>query len=349
MKLKQKAIGIILVLSTLLASCNTQQQETSTPNENTSEKVQQAAVNKLKIYTTLFPLEDFTKKIGGEHVNVESVIPPGSDAHTYEPSSKQMIHIAEADAFIYNGLGMESYAEKIAAALDGEKVKMLEAAQGIDTIVHEDDHQNEGKEHGHADEHHEVEEHANKEENHEADGESHDHGDFDPHVWLDPNRSILIAENIKNALVVLMPSAEEDFERNYESLKSELKKLDEEFQQLVASKTDPEILVSHAAYGYWEEVYGIHQIAVAGLAQSDEPSQKELENIITIANDKQIKYVIFEQNVTPKVAEVIRNEINAEPLRLHNLSVLTEEDNENGEDYFSLMRTNLETIDKALR
>ena len=68
-----------------------------------------------------------------------------------------------------------------------------------------------------------------------------------------------------------------------------------------------------------------------------------------MANEKQIKYILFEQNVTPKVAEIIQKEINAEPLYLHNLESLTEKDRQNGEDYFSLMRKNIEALDKALK
>ncbi|MCQ6275860.1 zinc ABC transporter substrate-binding protein [Bacillus sp. V3B] len=351
MNFKHVVFGFILVLFTFLTGCNTQQQKVSTSNENGTETTQQEEGKQLKVYTTLYPLEDFTKKIGGEYVDVESIIPPGSGAHTYEPTSKQMTTIAEADAFIYNGLGMEPFAEKMAKALDSEKVRMLEATHGIETIVHE------GEEHGHEEEQHKDEEHAHEEDPHkgeeeehsESDPDRHDHGDFDPHVWLDPYRAILLTENIKNTLVELKPDAKEEFEKNYESLKTEIEKLDKEFHQLVDSKEDPEMIVSHAAYGYWEESYGIHQIAVAGLAPSDEPSQKALKKIIDMAHEKQIKYIIFEQNVTPKVAEVIRKEINAEPLHLHNLSVLTKEDRQSGEDYFSLMRKNLETLDKALK
>ena len=71
----------------------------------------------LKIYTTLYPLEDFANKIGGEYVEVESIMPSGADAHTFEPTTKKMMMIAEADTFIYNGLGMEPFAEKMAEAL----------------------------------------------------------------------------------------------------------------------------------------------------------------------------------------------------------------------------------------
>ena len=135
------------MLSIFLASCNTQQQ-TSTPNEN--ETIKQEKVETLKIYTTLYPLEDFVKKIGGEYVEVEGVMPPGTDAHTFEPTTKQMMTIAEADAFIYNGLGMEPFAEKMAEALRNEKVKMVEATHDIKTIVH--------KETQHSDESHAHEE-----------------------------------------------------------------------------------------------------------------------------------------------------------------------------------------------
>ena len=364
MKVNFISLGIILVLSIFLASCNTQQQ-TSTPNQN--ETTQQEKVETLKIYTTLYPLEDFVKKIGGEYVEVEGVMPPGADAHTFEPTTKQMMSIAEADAFIYNGLGMEPFAEKMAEALRNEKVKMVEATHDIETIVHDESHaqgetQHSDETHAHEEEQHSDEAHAHEEEQHsdeahahveeqhsESDPHGHDHGNFDPHVWLDPYRSITLAENIKNTLVELKPDAKEEFEKNFESLKTELQKLDEEFHQLADSKENPEMIVSHAAYGYWEEVYGIHQIPVTGLSPSDEPSQKELEKIIQMANEKQIKYILFEQNVTPKVAEIIQKEINAEPLYLHNLESLTKEDRKNGEDYFSLMRKNLETLDKALK
>ena len=156
MKVNFISLGIILVLSIFLASCNTQQQ-TSTPNQN--ETTQQEKVETLKIYTTLYPLEDFAKKIGGEYVEVESVMPPGADAHTFEPTTKQMMSIAEADAFIYNGLGMEPFAEKMAEALRNEKVKMVEATHDIETIVHDESH-------AHGETQHSDEAHAHEEEQH---------------------------------------------------------------------------------------------------------------------------------------------------------------------------------------
>src|SRR5690606_29054524 len=109
-----------------------------------------------------------------------------------------------------------------------------------------------------------------------------------------------------------------------------------------------EILVSHAAYGYWESRYGIKQISISGLSPSNEPTQKDLKNIINTAKEHNIKFVIFEQNLTSKIAEVVKKEINAQSLTLHNLESVTAEDIKNGADYISIMRQNLETLNKAL-
>ncbi|MDQ0481107.1 metal ABC transporter solute-binding protein, Zn/Mn family [Guptibacillus hwajinpoensis] len=327
MNLKYGKILLFVITVLLLAACGEEGTRTTASNESGGEK-------KLNIYTTLFPIEDFTRKIGGKHVQVVSILPAGSDAHTYEPTTQTMINVAEADAFIYNGLGMESYAEAIADSV-GKDVRMVEASSGIETLEHNEEHS--------------EDEHSDEHEEHSEGEHSHDHGDQDPHLWLDPIKAIGMAENIKETLIELNPEAKEDFEANFQSVKSELTKLDKEFANIVDSKDHPDMIVSHAAFGYWENRYGIHQIAISGLSPSNEPSQKALEEIIETAKDKKIKYVLFEQNVTPKVAKSLQSEIGAKALRLHNLSVLTEEDINNKEDYFSLMRKNLGTLDQALK
>ncbi|MBN8235981.1 zinc ABC transporter substrate-binding protein [Halobacillus kuroshimensis] len=307
----------------------------------------------LKVYTTVYPLQFFTSEIGGDTVDVETILPPGSDAHTYEPTTKEMVDMAGADLFVYNGAGLEGYAEKISEALKPEGTTVLEAAGDMDLQkgVHdhgaEDSHEGEtAEEHAEHDHSHEgetEEEHAEHEDSHEG----HDHGENDPHVWLDPVRSIELAEGIKEQLIELNPEKEDLYEENFQTLKGKLTALDEQFHKQVESQPKDKIIVSHAAYGYWEEAYGIDQIAVSGLSPTNEPSQKDLEEIIELAEEEELRYVIFEQNVTPKVSKVIQDEIGAEPLQFHNLAVLTEEDVENGEDYFSLMEQNLEVLYKA--
>ncbi len=307
----------LLAMTLLLTAC--------TNNESNQEKN-----NEINIYTTVYPLQYFAKQIGGDYVNVSSIYPPGANEHTFEPTQKDMIALADADVFFYIGLGLESFVENAKKSLANEHVKFVPVAEKIDeqklqTSV------------GHSHEEHEHE--------HEHD---HHHGEVDPHVWLSPTISKDIALTIKNELVNLLPEQENTFNTNYEQLVKRLDELDQQYKDLASHASSKTFFVSHAAFGYIAGNYGLTQIPVAGLNSQSEPSQKELAEIIELAKKYKIQYILFEQNVSSKLASVIQEEIGAESLILHNLSVLTEDDLKNNEDYFTLMEKNLKTLEKAL-
>jgi zinc transport system substrate-binding protein len=313
----------ILLIILLLSACGA------------SSDDKEAKDGKLDVYTTVYPLEDFTKKIGGDHVDVRSIYPPGADEHTFEPSQKDMIKMAEGDVFLYVGMGLEGFVEKAKTILENEDVTVVPASKGID-IEHSEEEQG-----------HEEEEHSEDEEAH-ADDHGHQH-DGDPHIWLNPEYSKQMAEVIADTLSKEMPEHKEDFQANLKELNGELDALDAEFKQMAEAAPHKTFYVSHAAYSYWEERYGLHQEAIAGLNTSDEPSQQELKKIIEKGKEDNVQYILFEQNVSSRLTEVVQKELGAESLKLHNLSVLTEEDREENEDYFSLMRKNIDTLKKALQ
>ncbi|MBT2692808.1 zinc ABC transporter substrate-binding protein [Bacillus sp. ISL-55] len=403
MKIAKLSLGLLLLVGLTLAGCSTSKKSAS---KNNSEAA------KLTVYTTIYPLQDFAKKIGGEFVDVESIYPPNVDAHSFEPSTKDMMKLAEADLFIYSGAGIEGFAEKAEQALKNEKVKIVKATENVKMIESSHDHSHEGEdahsdeEHHdekatHSDEEHHDEEAAHSEEEHHdekaahsdenhhdedaahsekehhdedtahSDEEQHneenahsdadhhdeenthsdeDHHDknLDPHVWLDPILSIKLASNIKDSLIELMPDREQEFERNFAQLEKDLKELDNEFKTVIDQAENKHLLVAHEAYGYWANRYGIIQIAVNGLSPTQEPSQRELTKLIEEAKEHNLKYIAFEQNVSSRVAEMIQREIGAETVTLYNLESVSAEDMKNQEDYFSLMRKNLQTLDKVL-
>jgi zinc transport system substrate-binding protein len=336
MKISHLVPTSVLMLSLILSGCGN--------NETVNKSVEKKDKETLTVYTTIYPLEDFTKKIGGDFVEVQSIYPPNVDAHSYEPSTKDMLNLANSDLFIYSGAGIEGFAEKASEALKKEDVQVLKAAEGIDLIESTDEHHHEDEEGPSESESHEDE--NAKSEIHED--EEHAHGDLDPHVWLDPVLSIDLANNIKNSLSKLIPEHASEFEVNFNQLKSELEKLDQEFKTTIESSRSKNLLVAHAAYGYWETRYGIEEIAISGLSPTQEPTQKELQKIIEESTEHNIHYVIFEQNASPKVAKIIQDELGAKSLTLHNLEAITEENIKKKDDYFSIMRKNLETIKTAL-
>ncbi|MBM7634000.1 metal ABC transporter solute-binding protein, Zn/Mn family [Geomicrobium sediminis] len=305
---------MIMISGIALAGC----QGESSGNEREEDSLQ--------IHTTVFALEDFTSKIGGREVNVETIYPPNADAHSFEPTANELIQLAESDAFIYSGVGMEGFVETAEDMLADEDVAMVRAGEGIELIANVHDHEQE-----------------QDYEDHEA-----EHEDGDPHIFLDPVRSIEVAENIKHTLVELRPEQEAYFTENYEALRDDLETLDQTLKTTFAEADRDKLIVSHAAYGYWEDRYGLEQLSVLGLSPNEEPSQSKLVEIVEIAEEEDIGYVVFENNVSSSVTEVIQEEIGAESLVLRNLESISEEDKENNEDYFSIMGKNIETLETAL-
>lgn len=266
------------------------------------------------IYTSIYPLEYIVQEIAEDKVDVQSIYPPGVDAHTYEPTSKEITALADGKAFIYLGAGMEIFAETIAEALKNQEMEFIEIGKHKELF---------------------------------NSNTTNNETDLDPHIWLDPMRMIQMAEIITKELNELQPENKTFFLENLSQFTEKMTVLDEEFSDTLKDKDKKEILVAHAAYGYWEQRYDLEQIPISGLSSSDEPSQKELTSIAKLADDKNLNYVIFDVTSENKVAKILQEHIDAKPLYIHNLEVLTEENIENKEDYYSIMKKNLEALNKA--
>lgn len=341
---KTTFISIFMVIAAVLSGCAQDRAD------------QEKDEGLLQVYTTVYPLQFFAQQIGGEYVNVETIYPPGADEHTFEPSQKDMMALADSDLFFYVGLGLEGFVDKANKILKNEDVKMVPVGESLhldEAGEHQDEAHNEDgtveeshNEQGHDEEDHTDENDHADEKNTEDDG--HNHGDYDPHVWLDPVYANELALAIKEHLTAQMPEHKDTFEKNYTELTAQLKDLDQQFSKVVGSAKRNEILVSHSAFSYWEERYGIQQISISGQSTTNEPSQKELQKLISHAKEEKIKYVLNEQNFNSKLAKIVQEEIGAKSLTLHNLSVLTDEDIKNNETYFTLMKKNIATLGKAL-
>jgi zinc transport system substrate-binding protein len=327
-----RRLGLLTMIFLLLVSA-------ACGNKNADQKD-----GTLNIYTTMYPLEYFTERIGGKHVEVSSIIPPGADAHTYEPSTKKMVEMTDGDAFVYNKMESDEFSSSVADTLKEENVPIVDAAKGVE-LAHMEEHDEEDTH----DEGEEAHEDHNGKEAHGNAEEQHEHGSQDPHVWLDPVLAQKMADNIYDGLVKIRPDAKDDFKKNHEALIKDLKKLDTSFKSKVENAPKNSFIVSHAAYGYWAERYGLEQIAISGLSPSHEPSQHQIENIIKNAKKEKISYILFEENVNNKVAEMINKEVGAKTMTLHNLETLTKDDLKNDRDYLSIMEENINTLSKALQ
>ncbi|GGA76943.1 metal ABC transporter solute-binding protein, Zn/Mn family [Ornithinibacillus halotolerans] len=355
-------IGLIIISGFLLIGCQSEQPSNPKPE------------SKLSIYTSIYPIQYIIERIGGETIDTSTIFPPGVDAHSYEPTTRKMIQLAKSDAFVYMGAGMEGFSNSIANALESEHVHLLELGQyedlfsenehdehyhsdEVDQHEHNDhNHSGDGDHHEHNDhnhsddgDHHEHNDHNHSDEGNQHEHDGHNHGDHDPHIWIDPIRMIDMAEIILQFLLDINPSEMDLYERNFMALKEDLMNLDNDFKEMIEQKSQMKFLISHAAYGYWEERYGIKQLAINGVSSTSEPSQKDLVRIIEQAKNSELNYIIFEQNTSSKVSTIIKDYLQIETLTIHNLAVLTEDDIKNKEDYLTLMRKNLKVLDQALQ
>lgn len=315
-----KLVAVIMSASFALVGCKSGESQN---NENSSAKY-----SKLKVTASFYPMYDFSRKIGGDKVEVRNIISSNVEPHDWEPTPKDIVSIGESDVFVYNGVGMENWIDKVTKSSDNKNLELVEASKGVKLLKGEEDEHNKDK----------------KEDAHEH---AH-HGAYDPHVWLSPENAKKEMENIKNAFVKADPKNKDYYEKNFKENANKLDELDKKFKDELGKTNKKDIVVAHEAFGYICNTYGLNQVAIEGLSPDSEPDAGKMAEISKFAKDNKVKYIFFEELVSPKVAETIAKEVGAKTAVLNPIEGMTEKQLKAGEDYFSIMNKNLEVLLKAL-
>ncbi|AIQ40678.1 metal ABC transporter substrate-binding protein [Paenibacillus sp. FSL R7-0312] len=319
------------------------------------------AADKLNIKVSFYPMYEFTKNITGDLADVEVLIPAGTEPHDWEPTAKDMAEISEADVLVYNGAGMEGWAQQVVDGASGSKLITVEASKGLEIMEGTEEEEGHDHEHEHEDEHAHEEGTASGEadHNHEHDhedehgeeahaGEGHDHGGLDPHVWLAPAMAIQEVRTIEAALSAASPENAAAFKTNSEAYIAKLQQLDQEFKDGLKDTKRKDFITQHAAFGYLAREYGLTQVPIAGLSPEQEPSAAQMAEIVEFAKANNVKTIFFETLVSSGVADTIAQEIGAKTAVLNPIEGLTEEDIRDNLDYLGVMRQNLTALSAAL-
>lgn len=280
---------------------------------------------KLKVITTLFPLYDIAKNIGGEKAEVSLLLPPGVEAHAYEPKPSDILKINEADIFIYTGEFMEPWVHDMINSIDSD-VRIIDASLGV-SLFYEDGHE------------------------HKEDGveDEHNHGGVDPHIWLDFEKNKIISSNIKEVFVSLGLENKEFYENNLEKYKSGLDELDELYKDGLSScKTRDMIYGGHYTFGYLARKYNLRYIAAQGLAPDSEPTASDLVRLVEQIKKEKVDYIFYEELESPKIAETLSKETEAGMIALNSAHNIAKDQMEAGISFFEIMKTNLYNLKKGL-
>ncbi|WDF49170.1 metal ABC transporter substrate-binding protein [Paenibacillus sp. KACC 21273] len=320
----------LLSMSTLLAACgNNSDSASSTAGTSSST----ASGDKLHIVTSFYPMQEFTSKVAGDLADVQVLVPAGTEPHDWEPTAQDIAKMTDADMLVYNGGGVESWIDQVKDTLGDSGPKLVDASNGIQLMASTEE-EHEGEEAGHEEEH--------------ATEEAHDHGEFDPHVWLSPIQAQTEVRNIETGLTALDPNHAADYKKNADAYIAELQKLDAEYKAGLSNVKRKDFITQHAAFAYLAHDYGLTQVPIAGLSPEQEPSAEAMAKIVDFAKQNNVKTIFFETLVSSNVAKTIADEVGAKTAVLNPLEGLTSEETSAGENYISVMRTNLAALEKAL-
>jgi zinc transport system substrate-binding protein len=283
---------------------------------------------KLQVVTTLFPLYDFVRTVGGDRVEVRLLLPPGVEPHNFEPRPEDIVLLNKADVFVYTNRYMEPWAAGMLAGLGSKGPEVVDASAGVAFLPaagHDEDHGDDR--HGH----------------YQGEG-------MDPHVWLSiPNAKIMV-ENITVALERKDPAGTPFYRKNGDDYRARLSELDDRFRRGVSDCGGRRFLHGgHYAFGYLAKQYGLTYLSAYGVSADAEPTPRKMMSLVDQVKRQSIKYIFYEELITPRVAETIARETGTTLLKLRGIHNVSREDMAGGATYISLMEENLKNLRTGLQ
>lgn len=313
----KKLFSIIVIFSVMMffSSCA----KTSELGES-SVTSKQEDNSKISVVVSFNPLKEFAEAVGKDKISIKVMVPEGMEPHDFEPKPRDMESLAKAKVFIYNGLGMEGWVEKSLEAVNNETLEIVDASKGANLIKidkHDEDTETE---------------------------EDHEHGEYDPHIWLSLKEAGNSAKNIKDALIKADPGNKDFYEKNYNDFSAKLNSLYEEYDKKFKELSNKNFVTGHAAFAYLCRDFGLNQSSVEDVMAEGEPTPQKMKELVDYSRANNIKVIFMEQLASPKVSETLANEVGAKVEKIYTI-----ESKEDNKDYIESMKSNLENIFKSLK
>jgi zinc transport system substrate-binding protein len=266
---------------------------------------------RLKIVASFYPIYEFVKTVGGNNVNITTLIPIGVEPHNFEPTIQQIQNAESADLIIYNGAGLEKWIDKI------DSKSKVDASQGLNFLKGND---------------------------------SESAGTYDPHVWLDPVLAEKEVENIRDALVKVDPANSQYYQSNANKFIAELNTLDNKIKTELTTCDKKDFIAFHNAFTYFANRYGLNQNSILGVTPEGEILPQRLQEIIQTARNLGLNIIYSEDLVDPRSAEVIAQEIpNGKVLILSPIEGINADEQKAGIGYLDKMNEDIDNLKIGLQ
>ncbi len=315
----------------------------------------------LEVVTTFLPMTQFTTAVAGDRAEVTQLLPTNVGPHDYQAKPSDAQAIATADVLVKNGLEMEFFLDDMIENAESADLVIIDSSEGIATLATEDhshdhdhdhDHDHgEGEDHDHDHDHEEGEAHDHdhdhaKGEAHDHDhaeaGHDHHHGEFDPHVWIDPKRAVEQVENIRDGLIAADPEGESEYTTNAAAFIAELEALDTEITEKLAPFAGQTFVVFHDFASYFAESYGLESQFLVGIPEEN-PSPEDVKRVMETVQAEGLKTIMTEPQAGQASFEAIASDLGI------NISVFDpvatgDSDAVQPDYYLTTMRQNVENL-----
>jgi zinc transport system substrate-binding protein len=271
---------------------------------------------RMKVAVSIVPLADFTRQVGGSLVEVETLVPPGASAHTYEPTAGQLTFLSRAKVLITNGLGLEAWAADVVGKVGSKGMVKVVAADAVprQMLLKAS----------------------------EAGTES----PYDPHVWLDPTLAACQVNAIAGGLAEADPAHQGTYRANARAYVQKLKDLDKRIAGETGTFNEKTFVALHPAWAYFARRYGLIQAGVIEEVPGKEPSGRLIKELVDEIKKQGITVVFAEPQINAKAAEVIGREAGAE-VRI--IDPLGDPEKPDVSTYIKLMQHNVAVMAEVLK
>ena len=308
------AAALALFLLAGLTACGSSGgSSTSAASSSSASSSASGNGEKLNVSVSFNAMKEFAEAIGKDKVTISTIIPDGMEPHDFEPKAQDLVALSGADVFIYNGLGMEAWAEKAISAADNAALIAVDASAGADAIQNTDP------------------------------AEVSEHGQYDPHLWLSITGAKTELENIKNAFVQADPANKSYYEANYQDYTAQLDTLYQEYSEKFKTVESKSFVTGHAAFGYLCRDFGLQQNSVEDVFAEGEPTAQQLAELVDYCRTNHVTTVFAEEMASPEVSNTLANEVGATVQTIY-----TVESAEDDLSYLQRMESNLSKIYDSL-
>jgi zinc transport system substrate-binding protein len=326
----------ILAMAVLVSGCS------KTTKNDTGKKEQ-----KLTVMTTLFPYYDFVRAVIGDNDNIDLqlLVSPGQDDHSFEPTPKDIVAIKKSDIFIYNGGTIENWVEDVIDSLDDQKQIKLRMIDYIDLIEeHSEDEENLFAVSD------SDEDEYNSDDEYMSDDSKDDTEEMDEHIWTSPMYACTLVNVICDTLCEQLPEYESQFRKNAENYINQIKTIDSDIRQVVNKAHNKEIIFADKfPIKYFAKEYGLkYYAAFHGCSGDTEPSAKTVAFLIDKVKNNNLKGVFYLELSSTAMADVICDDTGAKKYQFNSCHNITKKQFKDGVTYVDLMKENLNVLKKVL-